>query len=132
VQQQINTNELLNRNKIIVENYNQPSYDQQKIILPTLEGFEVAKVSNISRLKGNGNFTDIYFNDGSKKMICRFLKHFDELLSIPFIRVHKSHIININYVKSYNKGGYIILLDSSEIELSATYKAHFLEAFGKS
>jgi two-component system LytT family response regulator len=132
VQQQINTNELLNRNKIIVENFNQPSYDQQKIILPTLEGFEVAKVSNISRLKGNGNFTDIYFNDGSKKMICRFLKHFDELLSIPFIRVHKSHIININYVKSYNKGGYIILLDSSEIELSATYKAHFLEAFGKS
>lgn len=129
VQQSIQNQELINRNKIIIENYKNPKSELQQIILPTLEGFEVAKISNIIRLKGNGNFTDIYFADGSKKMVCRFLKHFDELLEKPFIRVHKSHIINLNYVKSYNKGGVITLTDNSEIELSATYKTNFLQEF---
>lgn len=131
VQQHILNNELLNRNKIIIDNYRNTSSDSQQIILPTLEGFEVAKIKDIIRLKGNGNFTDIYFTDGSKKMICRFLKHFDEILDKPFLRIHKSHIINMNFVKSYNKGGYVILSDGSEIELSATYKTQFLNEFGK-
>ena len=129
VQQQLQNKELLNRNKIIVENHRNSKPEAQQIILPTLEGFEVAKVQDITRLRGNGNFTDIYFNNGSKKMVCRFLKHFDELLDKPFIRVHKSHIININFVKSYNKGGVILLYDNSEIEVSATYKAAFLNEF---
>jgi two-component system LytT family response regulator len=99
--------------------------------LPTLEGFEVVKVENIIRLKGNGNFTDIYLNDGSKKMVCRFLKHFAELLSFPFMRIHKTHIINIHYVKSYHKGtgGYVTMLDNSEVEISPNYKEEFLLKF---
>jgi two-component system LytT family response regulator len=131
VQQHIQNQEILNRNKIIIDNYRNKSTEAQQIILPTLEGFEVAKTSDILRLKGNGNFTDIYFTDGAKKMICRFLKHFDEILYKPFLRIHKSHIINMDYVKSYNKGGYVTLRDDSEIELSTTYKAQFLNEFGK-
>lgn len=131
VQQQLQNQELLNRNKIIIENHRNNKPEAQQIILPTLEGFEVAKVHDIIRLKGNGNFTDIYFNNGSKKMVCRFLKHFDELLDDSFIRIHKSHIVNLHYVKAYNKGGVVTLSDNSEIELSATYKASFLNAFGR-
>lgn len=62
-------------------------------------------------------------------MVCRFLKHFSEILPLPFIRVHKSHIININFVKSYNKGGFITLQDEAEIEVSNTYKEEFLNNF---
>ncbi len=129
VQQHIQNKELLNRNNIIVENHRNTKPEAQQIILPTLEGFEVAKIHDIIRLKGNGNFTDIYFKDGTKKMVCRFLKHFDELLDRPFIRIHKSHIINLSYIKSYNKGGFVTLMDNSEIELSATYKTAFLKVF---
>lgn len=129
VQQNIQNNELINRNRIILDNYKNPKTEQQQLILPTMEGFEVARLSDIIRLKGNGNFTDIYFTNGQKKMVCRFLKHFDELLDRPFIRIHKSHIINLNFVKSYNKGGFVTLTDNSEIELSATYKSTFLQEF---
>ena len=99
------------------------------MILPTLEGFEVVKMEEIVRLRGNGNFTDLYLNNGTKKMVCRFLKHFSEILPLPFIRVHKSNIINVNYVKSYNKGGYATMNDGSEIEISITYKEEFLKNF---
>ncbi|NHN27159.1 response regulator transcription factor [Flavobacterium jejuense] len=129
VQQQITNHDLLNRNKIIVENFREPKPEKQQVILPTLEGFEVVLMKNIVRLKGNGNFTDLFLVDGSKKMVCRFLKHFSEILPFPFMRVHKSHIININFVKSYNKGGFITLQDEAEIEVSSTYKEEFLSRF---
>jgi two-component system LytT family response regulator len=121
--------EIFNRNKIIVENFHESKPEKQQVILPTLEGFEVVKMEEIVRLRGNGNFTDLYLNNGTKKMVCRFLKHFTEILPLPFIRVHKSHIINLNCVKSYNKGGIVMLNDGAEIEVSPTYKEEFLKNF---
>lgn len=131
VQKQIVNNEIFNRNKIIVENMKEPSPEKRQVILPTLEGFELVKMEDIMRLQGNGNFTDIYLKDKSKKMVCRFLKHFTEILPLPFVRIHKSHIINVNYVKSYHKssGGYVVLNDDTEVEISPSYKDDFLHIF---
>lgn len=129
VQQQISTQEIFNRNKIIVENFRETKPEKQQVILPTMEGFEVVKMEDIVRLRGNGNFTDLHLSNGQKKMACRFLKHFDEILPLPFLRVHKSHIVNLNFVKKYNKGGYLTLDDDSEIEVSPTYKESFLKNF---
>lgn len=128
VQQHIINKEIFNRNKILVENLKETKPEKQQVILPTLEGFEVVKIEDIVRLQGNGNFTDIYLKDKSKKMVCRFLKHFHEILPYPFIRIHKSHIVNFNYVKSYHKnsGGYVTLADGTEIEISSSYKNDFL------
>ena len=113
VHEHLLNHEIFNRNKIIVENFRETKPEKQQVILPTLEGFEVVKMEEIVRLRGNGNFTDIYLSNGNKKMVCRFLKHFAEILPHPFVRVHKSHIINSNCVKSYNKGGTLTLNDGS-------------------
>lgn len=129
VHQQILNKDLFNRNKVIVENFREPKAEKQQVILPTMEGFEIVKMEEIIRLKGNGNFTDLYLTNGNKKMACRFLKHFSEMLPLPFIRVHKSHIVNLNFVKLYNKGGYITLEDGAEVEISPTYKEEFLKNF---
>jgi len=129
VQQEVMNKELFNRNKVIVENFREPKAEKQQVILPTMEGFEIVKMDEIVRLKGNGNFTDLYLTNGDKKMACRFLKHFSEMLPLPFLRVHKSHIVNLNFVKLYNKGGYITLQDGAEVEISPTYKEDFLKNF---
>ena len=129
VYQHILNEEVFNRNKIIIDNFREPKPEKQQVILPTLEGFEVVKMEEIVRLRGNGNFTDIYLQNGQKKMVCRFLKHFNEILPLPFLRVHKSHIVNLQCVKSYNKGGFLTLNDQSEIEVSSTYKDDFLRNF---
>ncbi|MEO5645185.1 MAG: LytTR family DNA-binding domain-containing protein [Bacteroidia bacterium] len=131
VAQHIDSKETLHRNAIVVENFREQQPAKRQVILPTLEGFEVIKMNEIVRLQGNGNFTDIFLSDGSKKMACRFLKHYDEILPYPFIRVHKSHIINIEFVKSYHKnaGGYVVLNDKTEVDISANYKEEFLKYF---
>lgn len=131
VQQQIEREELFNRNQILIQNMKEADPGKRQVILPTLEGFEVIKMGDILRLQGNGNFTDIYLRDKKKKMVCRFLKYFNEILPYPFVRVHKSHIINIECIKSYHKnsGGYVVLEDNTEIEISAGYKEEFLNLF---
>lgn len=131
VQQHIINKEIFDRNKVLIENFRETKPEKQQVILPTLEGFEVVKMEDIIRLQGNGNFTDIYLKDKSKRMVCRFLKHFHEILPYPFVRVHKSHIVNFNFVKSYHKnsGGYVTLSDGTEIEISSSYKDNFLHLF---
>ena len=131
VQNHIINREIFNRNQILLENFHEKQTEKQRVILPTLEGFEVVRLEEIVRLQGNGNFTDIYLTNKTKKMVCRFLKHFSEILPYPFVRVHKSHIINVNFIKSYHKnsGGYVILEDGNEIEISSTYKNEFLKLF---
>ncbi len=120
-----------NRTQILLQNLKlQP--EKQQIILPTLQGFDVIKTASIIKLQANGNFTDVYLTDGSCKMICKFLKHFDDLLDAPFIRIHRSFIVNLNFIKSYSKNGgrYVTLLDGSEIEVSATYKDQLFKTLG--
>ena len=133
VQEHIYNHEMLNRNRVLVENFREQQPEKQQVILPTLEGFEVVRMEQIMRLQGNGNFTDIYFRNKTKKMVCRLLKYFDEILPYPFMRVHKSHIINVHTVKAYHKssGGYVILEDETEIEISPGYKEEFLRLFKK-
>ncbi len=131
VQQHIINKEVFNRNQVVVQNFREQAPEKRQVILPTLDGFEVIKMEHITRLQGNGNFTDVYLHDGRKKMACRFLKHYAEILPYPFLRVHKSHIINIDFVSSYHKGqgGYVVLQDETEILISANYKEEFLKLF---
>lgn len=128
VAESLENKESFNRNKILLENLKLKP-EKQQLILPTLQGFDVVKTEDIVRLQADGNFTQVYLTDGTKKMVCRFLKHFDDLLENPFVRVHRSHIINTNFIKSYHKNGEIILRDGTEIEVSGTYKDDFLRLF---
>jgi two-component system LytT family response regulator len=131
VQLAILRSEEFNRTQILLQNL-KGKPEKQQIILPTLQGFDVIKTATIVKLKANGNFTDVYLEDGSCKMICKFLKHFDELLDAPFIRIHRSFIVNMNFIRSYSKGagGFVTLHDGSEFEVSATYKDQLLKVLG--
>ena len=103
VQENILKKEELNRNRILLQNLKLKP-DQQQIVLPTLQGFDVIKTSDITKLQAKGNFTEVHLTNGTHKLICKFLKHFDDLLESPFIRIHRSYIINLHFIKSYSKG----------------------------
>ena len=118
--------------QILLENMGTEQKQHKKMVLPTLEGFEVVTLKDILRCEANDNLTDLYLLNGGKKTICRTLKHFEETLKqYDFLRTHKSHLINLNYVKSFQKGktGTIILENEKEIPLSSTRKEQFLNWF---
>ncbi|MBL7740590.1 MAG: response regulator transcription factor [Chitinophagaceae bacterium] len=131
VQVSILKSDEFDRNQVLLQNLKLKP-EQQHIVLPTLQGFDVIKTASITKLQAKGNFTEVYFTDGSFKLICKFLKHFDELLDAPFIRIHRSFIVNLHFIKSYSKaaGGFVTLQDGSEIEVSASYKEELLRTLG--
>ena len=120
--------------KVLLENIHITNSQLKKVVLPVMDGFEVVEVQEIIRCQANDNFTDFHLKDGTRKVICRTLKHYEEVLSeVGFIRVHKSHLINVNYVKAYKKGkgGYVEMNDGSQVDVSASRKQAFLDHFKK-
>jgi two-component system LytT family response regulator len=118
--------------RILVENVQLHNRQLHKMVLPTMEGFEVVPINEVIHCTAQDNFTEFHLKDGSKKLICRSLKHYEELLfDFNFIRVHKSHLINSNYVQKYRKGkgGVVVMSNKAEIEVSASRKADFLKHF---
>ena len=120
------------KTRILVENLQIQQNQQRKVVLPVLDGFEVVRVKDIIRCQGNGNFTDFHLTDGSKRVICRTLKFYDELLTdCDFMRVHRSHLVNLQYVTGYKKGkgGQLNMSDGSVVEVAPGRKADLLERF---
>jgi two-component system LytT family response regulator len=104
----------------------------QKIVLPLIDGFEVARLNDIIRLEACDNFTRFHFTHKPKMMICRNLKFYETLLEeAGFMRVHKSHIINLDHVVKYTrgKGGVVILSDGTEADVSPQKRDVFLRRF---
>lgn len=121
-------------NKIIVENINTVNKQLQKMVLPRLDGFDVVQVSDVVRCQADDNFTEFFFANGKKELVCRTLKFYEDTLSdYGFIRIHKSHLVNSQYIKRYIKGknGTIVMTDGSELELSQQRREQFLEQFGR-
>lgn len=119
--------------QILVENIKLENRQLHKIVLPTLEGFEVISINQIVHCTAEDNFTNFTLNQGKKMMICKNLKHYENLLAdFDFIRIHKSHLVNKHFVQRYRKGkgGMVTMSNGDEISVSSSRKKEFLESFG--
>ncbi|MEO1051661.1 MAG: LytTR family DNA-binding domain-containing protein [Bacteroidota bacterium] len=118
--------------KVLIENIQTLNKQHQKVVLPLIDGFEVVPVKDVIRCKANDNFTEFFLLDGRKLMICRTLKFYEDILTeYGFMRVHKSHMVNLQQVKRYKrgKGGQLIMSDESEVEVSPNRKKDLLDQF---
>ncbi|MBL4625259.1 MAG: response regulator transcription factor [Flavobacteriales bacterium] len=132
VGEQIDNKQSVRTSSILLENLAIENKQLKKTVLPMLDGFEVVVLKYIVRCQANDNLTNIHLSDGTKRTVCRTLKFYEGVLSeYDFVRVHKSHIVNINCVKQYKKGrgGEVILSDGTELPVSPTRKEVFLKQF---
>jgi len=121
-----------NHTRILLDNISSANATKQKVVLPLMDGFKVARLDTVLYCEADTNFTRFHFKDGSKEMICRNLKYYSEVLEEHgFCRVHRSYLINMDYVKQYikGKGGTIILENNQQIQVSNTRKQAFLDQF---
>ena len=106
----------------------------KKLVLPDGQGLTVVETEEIVRLESEGSYTVFYLTQGRKYMISKHLKEFENTLSdnAAFVRVHRSHLINMEHVKRYIKGegGYAVMSDASEVEISRRRKNEFLQLLG--
>lgn len=115
---------------VLLENLKKPKDELPKIVLSTAEKMHVVLVKDIVRCESDNYYTHFFFADGERILISKTLKENEELLSeYNFIRPHKSHLINVQYIKSFlkNEGGVILLTDGSKVPVSRRKKEKIVE-----
>lgn len=100
---------------------NQGANKYNKVAFPTSEGIEFIDSDDIIRIEAEGNYVHIVLSNQKNLFIAKTLKQIEDLVSShQFIRPHNSHLVNMHYVKSYQKGsgGSLTLEDGTMIPVS--------------
>ncbi|UYQ91670.1 LytTR family DNA-binding domain-containing protein [Chitinophaga horti] len=116
--------------EVFLQNMKTMQHSNKKIALPTLTGLVFMPVQSIVRCESTGNYTKIFFTDRKQLLVSKPLKEFEELLTdIDFFRVHNSHLINLQQMDSYiqGEGGFALMSDGTQVEVSRRRKADFLK-----
>jgi two-component system LytT family response regulator len=94
----------------------------KKIVVPVASGFDILDLKDIYYFKAEGSYTNIFFCDNTSLLVSKNLKHFEFILSglSHFVRIHRSYIANINYVKKIirKEGGILMLENKSELPVA--------------
>ena len=106
-----------------------PDDGPKTIALPEQNGFAIIRVNDIVRCEGMRNYTKIIFRDAEAKVVSRTLLEFENLLvPLGFVRIHRSHLVNIVNVVRYLKsnGGMVELKTGEQLKVSPKHKEDLL------
>ena len=90
--------------------------------------------SSIAYCKAESNYTFVVLADGKRILVAKTLKEIDETLSgKDFFRIHNSFLVNINHILKFVRGdgGYVVMIDKTEITVSRNKKDEFFQMFAK-
>lgn len=88
-----------------------------KVAISHTKGIKLIDINDIMYLEASGNCTILYFNDGTRYLDTRTLKIYEGILNPAyFYRIHKSNIVNMNYLKEYlNEDGHFAILKNGKL-----------------
>lgn len=120
------------RLKVLSEWYDQDNQQVKKVVLENFDGFNVLYLKDIIYLQGDGNCTRFYTESGKSILVTRTLKEYERLLEAHgFYRIHKSFLINLRHVQSFQRseGGLVILSGQHQLQVSRRRKKGLMDQF---
>lgn len=119
---------------ILLSNLNLGNSIKSKVALPTLTGYQMEKINDIIFCEADQNYTKIHLVLGKCLVVSKTLKLIEELLPEEvFFRIHKTYLVNLNYVKLYSRlNGHKILLDNNvQLDVANRRTDDFINAITK-
>jgi two-component system LytT family response regulator len=104
--------------------------DKNIVLISHSKGFTLVDFKDIVWLEASDNYTNLFLNGQKKIVASKTLKEFEAILPTnDFFRIHRSALINVNYVKEYsnNEGGEVILSDGTHVQVSKARIQEFSE-----
>lgn len=118
----------------LIENLKNNNHKAHKIGIPTQEGLLFIKVNDILYCTADRSYTFVHLKNKKRLIATRKIKEFENLLHThDFFRVHRSSLINLNYIEKYYKGsgGYVVMSDGASIDVARRKKEDFLDRLSK-
>lgn len=116
---------------MLLENLSSDNNSFNKIALPTQSGYELLKLNSILYCQSDNNYCKVICVDGKEFLLSKTLKYVEELLASKlFLRIHKSFLVNLNYIKKFDKIDdlKVTLTSGVQLPVSIRKKEHFLNA----
>ncbi len=100
----------------LLNNYN------PRIQFNTRTGYILINPFDIVYCKSDGNYSEIYLKDNTKKLVSYNLKNLlEQLPQPPFKRISRFHIINERYLVEVNKGIHSCKLMAADLQVFLNY-----------
>ncbi len=118
------------RLNILKDTLSAPEQKPDKISLHTLDKIIIVSLDDIIRCESDSNNTIFYLQDGQKIFVTKTLKYFADMLkNYQFLRVHQSHLVNLQCISAFIKtdGGYLMLKNGENIPVSVRKKNEVME-----
>ncbi len=118
------------RLNILKETLSAPEQKPDKISLHTLDKIIIVNLDDIIRCESDSNNTIFFLQDGQKIFVTKTLKYFADMLkNYQFLRVHQSHLVNLQCISAFIKtdGGYLMLKNGENIPVSVRKKTEVME-----
>lgn len=96
-----------------------------RIALPLFGETRYISINDIVRCEADNTYTRFFLTTGEQVLVSKTLKEYATmLLEYGFLRVHQSHLINPDFIKSWLKedGGCLLLNDGHKIPVSKLKK----------
>jgi two-component system LytT family response regulator len=101
-----------------------------RITIHHSKGIKIVNDADLVYLEADGNCTQLFFADGSKYLDTRTLAVYEQLLNPQhFFRIHKSHIINLNFLTEYlhDDGNHVLLKNGTKLAVARNRVPDFLK-----
>ncbi|TVZ24091.1 LytTR family two component transcriptional regulator [Dokdonia sp. Hel_I_63] len=123
-------NQKQKRIELLLNNVGNSSSSFNKLTIPTENGFTLVNKSNILHAQADDNYCLIHLVDGNTITASKTLKSVEELVIAPnFFRVHKSYLVNLNYVKHFHKATMEIeMVNTTRLPVSHRKQSSFVKA----
>jgi len=117
------------RLSLLLENLSPGNGSFNKIALPTQNGYELVPLNQILYCESDSNYCKVKCIDGKEIHLAKTLKFIEELINNSiFFRIHKSYLVNLNYIKSFDKINdlSVKLTNGEDLPVSVRKKEPFL------
>lgn len=114
------------------DNIENQGSSKKKVVLKNQESIYLFSTDEIVRCESDGSYTVFESVDQQRIIVSKVLKEYDQLLSgSGFLRIHRSHLINLKHIKRFDKqdGGYVIMSNDSQVPVSTSGREKLLELF---
>jgi two-component system LytT family response regulator len=110
-------------------NMNSVMETNKKILFPSNNGYNIVKIASIIYCQAEVNYSTAYTTENKSYTISHSLKYLEEMLPASiFFRTHKSFLVNMNFIKSFDrKRGVAILENNKAIEVASRRTEDFLK-----
>lgn len=104
--------------------------NNQVIAIPSETGLEFVDSKEIVYLEADDGYSHIYFNERNKILSSKSLQYFIDLLPEQyFYRLHRKYYVNMMYLKSYHKVGFVTLKNDLELPVAKSKRSEFVKIF---